>query len=139
MTEVLYATKLTLTGRRGLFDKVMAHATASAPGVGVDAGADFMIQVTGETRLQLKAKRNKHFIVGYKTMRVEYGPDGQPAKLRSAEEGGLRGDDDDRLAEMVEDIFELDEDGIKVFVPLVQNVKQDSWSVDSRGSNQQGG
>lgn len=57
-------------------------------------------------------------------MRVEYDPDGKPA-LRKSEDGGLRGDDDDHLTATAEDIFEVNEDGSKVLVPLLRLTKQE--------------
>lgn len=125
MTEVLYATKFTVTGRRGLFGRVMAHATIGTPGVGVDAGGDIGVKCINETTLELKAKRNKQFIVGYRTMRVEFNPDGKPVLMRKAEDGGLRGDDDDYLAAMGEDIFEVDEYESKVLIPLITPTEQE--------------
>lgn len=125
VTEVLYATKFTVTGRRGLFGRVMAHATIGTPGVGVDAGGDIGVKCINETTLELKAKRNKQFIVGYRTMRVEFNPDGKPVLMRKAEDGGLRGDDDDYLAAMGEDIFEVDEYESKVLIPLITPTEQE--------------
>lgn len=137
MTEVLYATKFTVTGRRGLFNKVKAQASLGAPGLGLDAGADIGLHCTDETTLELRAKRNKQFIVGYRTMRVEYNPDGSVVLLRKAEDTGLRGDDDDpyqlNLAEMGGDIFEVDEvDGGNVLIPLLTPIEQELQDFRSR-------
>ncbi|KAG0601199.1 hypothetical protein M758_11G091900 [Ceratodon purpureus] len=117
VTEVLYATKFTLTGKSRLSDRVMAKDPTS------QAGVDFGIRRVNEKTLELKANRNKHFIVGYRTMRVEYDLDGNPVLFRKSEDTGLRGDDDDpkqlNLVAMEEDMFEDDQDGGKVLIPLL--------------------
>lgn len=136
MTEVLYATKFTVTGRRGLFNKVKAQASLGAPGLGLDAGADIGLHCTDEETLELRAERNKQFIVGYRTMRVEYNPDGSVVLLRKAEDTGLRGDDDGpyqlNLAEMGGDIFEVDEDRGNVLIPLLTPIEQELQDFRSR-------
>jgi hypothetical protein len=137
VTEVLYATKFTLTGQSGLSDRVMAQDTLS--GAGVELG----IRRVNANTLELKANRNKHFIVGYRTMRVEYNLDGIPVLYRQPEDAGLRGDDDDpqqlNLVAMEEDIYEDDQDGEKVSIPLLTPAEHDlnelfSLVADSSGT-----
>lgn len=94
----------------------MAQAPAvvvGVPGLGVDVGGDFSVRFINDSSIVLKAKRNKHFPVGYQTMRVEYNLDGTLQALRGATDTGLRGDDDEspHLVLMGDDIFEVDEDG----------------------------
>jgi hypothetical protein len=123
VTEVLYATKFTLTGQSRLTDRVMAQDPL------LGAGVDFRIRLVNENTLELKANRNKHFIVGYRTMRVEYNLDGTPVLYRKPEDTGLRGDDDDpqqlNLVAMEEDMFEDDQDGAKVSIPLLTPAQQE--------------
>lgn len=122
VTEVLYATRFTIkVARSGQFDSIEAQVAARVP-------ADVTVNVKNNV-MELKAKRNKQFIVGYRTMRVDYNLDGVLQALRAAEDTGLRGDDDDpyqiNLKLMEEDIFDVDEDGDKVPIPLLMLTKQD--------------
>lgn len=125
----------------------MANASALAPGVIVNLGADIGGNAINETLVMARAKRNKQFIVGYRVMKVEIGPDGKPALFRKQEDDGLRAGDDDHLARleaMGEDVFEIDEYGGKVFVPLrtpteqelleLRTLESDLARLDSGGS-----
>lgn len=127
MTEVLYATKFVLKGRTGLLARVNAQIPTGVPGL--NAGGDFTVQYVNDNALEMKAKRNKHFIVAYRTMRVDYSPDGTVLAVRAPGDTGLRGDDDDpyetNLKLMGEDIFEVDEDGDTVPIPLVTLTKEE--------------
>jgi hypothetical protein len=147
VTEVLYATKFSVTGRKGLLHKVMAQVPGmGVPGLSVEVGGDISVHCVDDSSVVLKAKRNNHFIVGYRTMRVEYNLDGSLHALRESQDTGLRGDDDDlqktNLVSMEEDIFEIQEDGDKVPIPLLTPTEQElndlrfllANSGDSEGS-----
>jgi hypothetical protein len=62
-------------------------------------------------------------------MRVDYSPDGTVLAMRPPGDTGLRGDDDypyeRNLKLMEEDIFELDEDGDTVPIPLLTPTKEE--------------
>lgn len=127
VTEVFYATKFVVEGGRGLFGGVGAQVPSGLPGLNV--GGDLTVQYEKDTVVKLEAKRNKQFIIGYRTMRVDFNPDGSVRAVKPVETG-LRGDNDDdpykqNLKLMEEDIFEVDEEGDKVPIPLLTPTKEE--------------
>lgn len=137
VTDVLYAKKCTVEGSNGYSHKVMAKYTITGvPGVGVDVGAEIGIHKIDESSVELRAKKNKQFIVGYRTMRVDYKPDGTLQALKAPGDTGVRaGDDDDPLQtiliSMEEDIFEVAEDGDEVPIPLLTPTEQEVQALRS--------
>jgi hypothetical protein len=92
VTEVLYATKFIVKGRSRLLARVNAKIPTGVPGLKV--GGDFTLTYVNDNAVELTAKRNKQFIIAYKTMRVDYRPDGTVLAVRPPEDTGLHGDDD---------------------------------------------
>jgi hypothetical protein len=92
VTDVLYATEFIVKGRSGLFARVNAKIPTGVPGLKV--GGDFTLKNVHDNAVELKAKRNRHFIIGYRTMRVDYSPDGTVLAVRPPGDTGLHGDDD---------------------------------------------
>lgn len=128
VTDVLYATKFVVKGGRGLFGSVGAQVPSGLPGLNV--GGDLTVQYEKDNVVKLEAKRNRQFIIGYRTMRVDYKPDGEVLAVRAPADTGLRGDNDDdpykrNLKLMEEDIFEVDEEGDKVPIPLLTPTKEE--------------
>ncbi len=87
MTEVLYATEFIVEER----SELLARVNAKIP---TGVGGDFTVKYVNDNALELKDKRNKHFIIAYRTMRVDYSPDGTVLAVRAPGDTGLRGDDD---------------------------------------------
>jgi hypothetical protein len=110
VTEVLYATKFTVTGHSGVSASAKAQVSIGVPGV--DAAAAVTIHKTSDGEMTVKAARNSHFIVGYRVMRLDYNiRDGKLVKTRAPEESSVRGREDapyqKYLESMKEDIFEV--------------------------------
>lgn len=137
VTEVLYAKKCTIRGSNGYSHEVMAkYSITGVPGVSVDVGAEIGIHKIDESSVELRARKNKQLIVGYRTMRVDYNPDGSLQALKAPGDTGVRaGDDDDphqtNLISMEEDIFEVDEDGDEVPIPLLTPTEQEVQALRS--------
>lgn len=128
VTEVLYATKFLVEGRSGLFGRVSAQVPSGIPGL--NAGGDITVQYERDNVVKLEAKRRRQFIIGYRTMRVDFNPDGSVQAVRAPADTGLRGDNDDdpckrNLKLMEEDIFEVDEEGDNVPIPLLTPTKEE--------------
>ena len=122
IAEVIYATKITVTGQNEVFASAKAQVVTGVPGV--DPTVDVAVEKVSNSRMMVKAARNSHFIVGYRVMRLDYNVrDGKLVKTRVPEESNLRGhdDDDSQLRELEkEDIFEVDdESGELVPIPIL--------------------
>lgn len=124
MTGILYATKLTVEGRDGVFAgvNVKVPIPGAVPGV-PSVGAGLNVQKGQDNQLVVKAPRNKHFKVGYQAMRLDYNPDGTPRRTVDLKYTGFRGDDDhlvqQHLQRMEEELFVLDEYGLVASIPLL--------------------
>ncbi|KAG0608915.1 hypothetical protein M758_8G142800 [Ceratodon purpureus] len=123
VTGVLYATKLTVGGRDGVFAgvNVKVPMAGGVPGL-PNLGAGLNAQKEQDNQLIVKAPRNKSFRVGYRAMRLDYNPDGTPRKTVGLKYAGFRGEDDDlaqkHLKRMEEELFVVDEDGLVAAIPL---------------------
>jgi len=72
--------------------RVNAKIPTGIPGLKV--GGDFTLTYANDNAVEQTAKRNKQFIIAYKTMRVGYSPDGTVLAVRPPGDTGLHGDDD---------------------------------------------
>lgn len=121
-TEVLYATEITLKGRKGLFADASAKVPTGAPGL--DASAKISVSKSSDREIVVNAARRTRFPVACRIMRVDYSvQECKVVAVRAAGESDLRGDDDDprqkNLELMKEDIFEVGEGGESVPIPLL--------------------
>ena len=122
IAEVIYATKITVTGRNGVFASAKAQVVTGVPDV--DSKVAVTVEKSSDNIMMVKAARNSHFIVGYRVMRLDYNVrDGKLVKTRVPEESHLRGHDDDdpQLRDLEkEDVFEVDdESGELVPIPIL--------------------
>lgn len=122
IAEVIYANKITVTGRNGVFASAKAQVVTGVPGV--DPKVAVTVDKCSDSIMMVQAARNSHFIVGYRVLRLDYNIcDGKLVKTRVPEELHTRGhdDDDSQLRELEkEDIFEVDdESGELVPIPIL--------------------
>lgn len=121
----LYATKLSVAGRDGVFAEVSAEVPVGGvvPGVTAKVGAGFKLRKEKDNQLVVQGPRNQHFRVGYRAMRLDYNPDGTPRKSLELTYTGFRGEDDDLVKQhakrMEDELFVVDEDRLVTSIPLL--------------------
>lgn len=131
VTEVLYATKFTLTGRSGLVNRVNVQVSVG------NLSEDLKVRRANDNVVELEAERDKHFIIGYRAMQVDYNSDGTVRAMSAPRGTRLDGHSPHltNAVSMKECISEVDEDGAEVSIPLQTSTKHELHNKAHRAMN----